>query len=1340
MGGFGRRPRAVFLALLSSLVVLPVAVVSWSASAGAGPVTDSEADQHVAPVVPSAGIAAGPGVPGGSEPLVAVPEDDRAAVLAPGWEKSSDRAWTARGDDTGFHLLIADEADGYRWRTVATLAVDGIQTDRWVGNVCFTESGDRAVVVYGPRAFSNDVQLMERGGFVAVVEVESGQVDRLSVRASLAYFNPGCGAGERAVLTQLRGSDQLDVDLATRLLVVDAARAEVVGEPIEVEGQVTSAVPTRDGVVAAFGSELVVVEPDGVMRTIAKRDGVVYKIVPDESDGLVFMDHDGDTARVLRADSAKPGGAKVAELARGVLSEVTLSSGAGGRPVIVGEDVTVSGTLPGSVSVAEVSASAEVSTEGRFAIMPEVWIENEETRSLVPSVEVKQPVEPGGATPVEFIGRIIATDAEVRFGFTPGTPASDSTDLTEGGESSTGGSEAAKVDGLGAGVGEIETLMVGGDPWDADAFCAVPRNDPDTQVYQPTTRQVEWAANQVARGALNVVRAANWKQAGMLSSWSPQAMFPKLNTAKVNPNVLNGILMTESNLWQASKHALSGVPGNPLVGNYYGLDHSVEGPDFWTIDWADSDCGYGISQVTDGMRKAGHEKPGETALPADKQRAVVVDYATNVAAGVRILEDKWNQTTSAGVIHSDGDPYNPENWYFAIWAYNSGFHPYVNPDLPWGVGWVNNPINPNWDPDRGFFHKNAADASHPQDWPYPEKVMGFAAYPPETRDGGDRYAQAWWGDADYRDLAKPPIDHFCTPANNCDPSELQPCLLTGEPECWWHWPTEFNDCDAPGGTWCGHPNYRFGIGDPEPSDGDNYPPNCGLDGLPPSALVVDDVPGTAFPISTTVRPCALFGADDGEFSFEYGTNPQGQATSKIDLHQIGGGFNGHFWFAHTRTDGYQDDRLKITGTWEFDEPLNGWGRVLVHMPDHGAHTQQARYRINLGDGTTKTRYALQRTRENRWVSLGVMEFNGTPSISLSNVTIDGYVPLFSERDGLEDVAWDAVAIVPLQAKPEHFVVAMGDSFSSGEGASENSGEHYYVESDNNGDNEHRNACHRSVEAWPRKAVLADNPLETIGEREDRLDPSVDFQFLACSGAETENLLASGSVNAFGDEATGKYREMSQFDKGYLDENTTLVMFSIGGNDGGFSDVMGQCVIHIVLPGECWNADMPGYSEPMVNVLPQLLANEVPDSINLVLNQVSGKAPNATIILMGYPELFGNPSESCLLIPDEDQQWINSLSVSVMAMMESVAADARARGIDVLTADPIAEFSGAGVCGTPETIHGLKGPNPFVPWPEGDEPFNPLEKKLVSNESIHPKISGTDRYAEALNETLSQMGG
>ena len=109
--------------------------------------------------------------------------------------RSTDRAWTTAGDADGFHLLVADAADGYRWRTAATLSEPGVETDQWIGNACVTGSGRRAVVVYAPRTFTNREALFDRGGFTAVVDLRHGVVRKL--RSVPAWRTSTRAAGRR---------------------------------------------------------------------------------------------------------------------------------------------------------------------------------------------------------------------------------------------------------------------------------------------------------------------------------------------------------------------------------------------------------------------------------------------------------------------------------------------------------------------------------------------------------------------------------------------------------------------------------------------------------------------------------------------------------------------------------------------------------------------------------------------------------------------------------------------------------------------------------------------------------------------------------------------------------------------------------------------------------------------------------------------------------------------------------------------------------------------------------------------------------------------------------------
>jgi len=127
-------------------------------------------------------------------------------VLSPGWRTSSERVVTTSGDDVGFHVLVADEHDAYRCRTAATLREPGLLTDQWIGQLRVTGSGRRAVVVYAPRQSINREEMMDRGAFAAAVDLGTDAVSRLRTRVTLAYYNPGCGKGEDAVVSRLETS------------------------------------------------------------------------------------------------------------------------------------------------------------------------------------------------------------------------------------------------------------------------------------------------------------------------------------------------------------------------------------------------------------------------------------------------------------------------------------------------------------------------------------------------------------------------------------------------------------------------------------------------------------------------------------------------------------------------------------------------------------------------------------------------------------------------------------------------------------------------------------------------------------------------------------------------------------------------------------------------------------------------------------------------------------------------------------------------------------------------------------------------------------------------------
>ncbi len=1280
-------------------------------------------------LLPGPQASSTPSVPAAdSRDPATVEAGQRDAVLPREWRQSQDLTWTTTGDADGLHVLVAEAKNGYTWRTAATLSEPGLETDLWIGNACVTGSGNKLVVVYAPRTFTNKAELFLRGGFTAIVDLRSGAVLKLPIQSSLAYYNPGCGVGEQAILTQA-GDEDLG---ATRLARVDTATAAL-STPVKVAGQVTSAVPDAKGIVAASGSRVIRVQSDGSMQPLARSSGTPFALRPDAAGGVWFMDHAGDAARVRRVDHTG-----TRSFAKGGLDEVGLAAGAGGRIFLTGTSSSLR-PLPSTVARLEIPADSSVSTTGQIAVL------RTESESVTSARMLS--TSPNNAQPVRISTRVVSTGKDLAFTVHPSQRQSE--------QSQTGRELSPNLDTRASAAPTAAGDP--GDPVDTDRSCSVPRGDVRTQVHQPTPHQVEWAVDMLAQGRMDLNRPANWKGSG-LPAYAPLEMFPLVPLAgggRIPAQVLLGITAQESNMWQASRHTVEGLAGNPLIGNYYGIPFRVSGKESeWDVDWKDADCGYGVTQVTDGMRLAGREKPDEKPRPPLHQRAIAVDYAANLAAGAQILAEKWNEQAAYGMKVHEGDPSKLENWFMAVWAYNSGFHPRQKAGEPWGLGWMNNPANAPYPINRRpFLHGRPSDASHPEDWSYPEKVMGWAAHSigKTTGKNGAGFQPAWWRNTDQQLSVKPPNTLFCVKAaNDCDQTQKfvpdDPSVLPTKPgqkpepashcghinpatgkydlKCWWHdvawWK---DDCEVN----CGNEKIRFDAGvHPNPPDVPVHNLNCQTEDLPSNVLIVDNVSADVPAVASA--PCPR--RSDGSFRLDFERDAKtGDFLSKVDFHQIAGGFGGHFWFSHTR-DGEIGQRLRVNGEWRLNRELHGWARVMVHMPNHGAHTQQARYTVHTADGA-KHRTLLQRTEENRWVPLGAFRFSGVPAVDLTSIT--GGKP-----DGTEDIAFDAIAFQPLPGKPQHQIVTIGDSFAAGEGASPASGGKYYPESDRMGLTNYQNACHRSYAAWSRKARLPGSQ-HTVGYRTDIWDPTIDYHLLACSGAQTHNLLPSPRPgeepirNAFGRTAEGKFREPPQLDKGFLDADTTLVPMTIGGNDAEFTDVLTDCFVRF----SC--------QEHHDLLVRERILNRVVPSIRTALEQVAKAAPNAKIVVMGYVKIFtascdqtSQPDQTAFFHPESSEaEWMGRMAVFLNDQIAALIKDLQASPkIDVHFADPIASFEGKSVCGDPEAVNAgvLK-----ITQGEGEKGGFPGFNPVISQQSYHPNEIGTSILGDVLSARLPQIG-
>lgn len=1330
---------------------LTAAVLSLS---GTGTAAAAQPARAQTPAPPPAARPAGtpPAAPGLHPGRVT----DPGRMLPRDWRTSTDRAVTVSGDGSGLHVMVADSKDAYQWRTAATLSEPGITEDAWVGNACLTGSGRRAVVAYAPRTFADQADAFDRGAFAAVVDLDSGAVVKLPVTTTLAYFSPGCGAAETAVLTQENAKLG-----KTRLITVDAAKGTVLRR-VTVAGQATSAVPVGDRVAAAVGSRLVSVDGKGHERTLTATSGPAFDLHADSTGALAFVDRAGTSSTAERF-----AGGRLTALATGPLGTVGIAPGGHGRLFLTGRGAKAA-QLPATMGRFTADPGAVVSTGGRVAVLSAAPLTLAQRMARLGSVS-----DPAMSDPVS-IAMVTASGAKLSFEAptddAPATAVRRGGALSPalgGGRPATGsGSKAAtgsRTHAAGsrtpaaaprpqATVGPHTALTADGasatDTTDGDRSCSIARNDPGTEVYQPTPNQVEWAVDDAVRGDLTstapvpVVRPANWKGSG-LPAWSPQDVFPSeplygaggqvLPGARVPAQVMLGVLAQESNLWQASGHDLPGQYGNPLVANFYGTKVSPS-PGYqdssWAIDWSKSDCGYGVAQVTDGMRL------GDTLRTPDQQREIALDYATDIAAGLRILEDKWNELhrIPQPIKVNNDDPAALENWFAALWDYNEGFNP-PSGSNPWGLGWANNPANPNYPANRHpFLDENTySDAAHPQLWPYEEKVLGWAAWPIDTgnsyADTGAQnhgnthgYQAAWWDSTADRTTVKPPLSAFCTTNNACDPASPPQCT---DSTCYTaHWYTGAQTTWKACPTMCGNELITYKTLRTEPGDasGTVYPStaDCAVNKLPANAIIVDSLAG-----APALAPCASGSrswTSRGSLTFSFNDDGTGHYRGKEDLHQLSVGFGGHTWFAHTRNDtvgGGSIGNLDVTGTWTPAQALNGWTRVFVHIPASAATTQQASYDIHLGDGGMEQRVINTHLSQDTWVSLGVFPFssNGpeSPSVSLSNASDDG--------DGTADVAWDAAAFQPLPGKPSDIVVQMGDSYSSGEGAEPylpgtDVGPYAVQSSNPHSPGETWNACRRSKNSWIRQAVL---PRDTasIGSLADAWDPSLDYHSTACSGAFVSQV-EGGEPSSYGQ--IGEYHEVSQLDSGFLDQYTTLVALTVGGNDAGFSTTLAAC-------GDP-TSGCPDDASVKAGIDGVDTGPNAP--LSVLLREIHNSAPNAKIILLGYPELFGaNTPGVCSVMGGDQARQLNTWADYMGTAEQNAVTALTAAGIPVTFNWSNSEFADYRIC---DGVHGI---NDLVSAPTGPGDFSCPDNPLCpSMESYHPNNSGTPRYAVALMNALA----
>jgi hypothetical protein len=1317
---------------------------------------------------------------------------DPGKVLGPGWQSSADRAVTVAGDATGLHVLMADASAGYAWRTVATLGVRGTDTSQWIGQACVTGSGQQAVVVYAPRQITNSPDALGFGALAAVVNLSTGAVRQLGAGVSIAYFDPGCGTDQDAVLTQGgTGASPLPGPETTRLMTVDTATAKITSMVTE-PGQLTSAVPFGGGVAAVRGGSVVSVTSGGRIGVLAAVPGQAYRLAPDGNGGLGFLVASGKQVQVRRWIAGQDELVGSAPLGSVELAQT------GGRVFVTGDQASRLGRMPAGWQALDVTSGADVSSTGKLAVS---------LATAGPDAKARSPLAapPDQPQPVHITAQATTTGAKLTF-TAPAAQSSDAVVVPSAlpGYPGGGNGQAARR----ASAARVAAPSVNPPPsnvnpatptYDPDRSCSVPRNDPNIQTYQPSAAQVEWAVDEAVQYALTADQPANLDGSG-LPAYSPQGMFPSpglTGGGRVPAQVLLGILAQESNEYQASGHAIIGQTGNfEPSSNWYG-----DQGNYTSVDFAASDCGYGIAQVTSNMCLAGYSGC-TTAAPYEDQLAVAVDYEANIAAGLRILEQKWNQLYSLGILANGGNPNYVENWWFALWAYNSGLQPSTangntlgcspspsctdasgnGPGGNWGLGWVNNPSNPLYPPDRPMFlerppstgsvYSYAYDEAHPGLWSYEEKVIGFAAYgfyPYNYVQGANElaFAQTNYPGLDQNTNptvpvpAQPPISKFCadsgTDNNHCNPASAGSsgaCLLSND-HCWWHEPITWATCASVCGVQA--LTYAAGVANPgDPGVPSGYGPKCSASPLPSNAVIVGNVPSS---IPAPLGCGASWSNNGGTMSWNFGAAGVSPTTypSKIDFHQIGDGYSGHYWFTHTITSDQvsptvpigttpAQPQLEVTGTWKPPSSVSGWTKIMVSIPNEGAWDPQANYQIHLGNGTTQYRIVNQAYQTDTWIDLGSYDLASGASVSLNNVTYSGL---------RYDVAWDAVAFIPSSA-PGADYVALGDSYSSGEGLQP---------FDPNADYNYSgmvDTCHRSGnfgsgQAYAAKVTLPGQSTP-IASQAKNVTSTTHFMFLACSGDYTtqaaiqayDTSVSGGTVSqsAMANTVWHTFQlgsnELPQASEGWLGPQTTLITLTAGGDDARFSSVVVGCLL---TTGDCTdtnfymkdNATGVLDPKPLYQYEPQVI-NALQPHLVALFKALATAAPHAEIVVLGYPRLFPgdtsapscNVSVSGYQVPvigADVTSWLNEMGDLLNENINLAAQAAIGAGYNVHFIDPSNYFTGHEICSSSPWI------NAVIAYSESGSDGGKIH--VPGAGSFHPMAAGQQEFATLVDSCLAR---
>ncbi|MEW9548624.1 SGNH/GDSL hydrolase family protein [Nonomuraea sp. NPDC050783] len=281
---------------------------------------------------------------------------------------------------------------------------------------------------------------------------------------------------------------------------------------------------------------------------------------------------------------------------------------------------------------------------------------------------------------------------------------------------------------------------------------------------------------------------------------------------------------------------------------------------------------------------------------------------------------------------------------------------------------------------------------------------------------------------------------------------------------------------------------------------------------------------------------------------------------------------------------------------------------------------------------------------------------------------------------------ERVRLTPLQAAQSGAYVALGDSYSSGEGV---------YDLDRKPVNDGADRCHRATGSY---VPLIAGTYRFAGGT----------AFYACSGATIAQLF------------TGQWGQRPQVTR--VGPATSLVTLSIGGNDTGFTRVLTTCIAKLPWSSACVDQDT-AVGRRIEQLRTDLLK---------VLRELRGRAPGARIVVLGYPRPFPeDPVSPVDNLGVDDQRWLNGVTRRLNDTVGSVVRDFD-RAIAAFGGPGSAEYVDAYEA---FTGHEVGRPQPYLNGLALDtDPFK------VNARSYHPTGDGYRRFAELVSAQIAAGPG